>query len=125
MRGIRAFIDVEGRKRWTLFDSGARNTYVTPDVAETLLQWDLPNVQPTALGGKQHHVNRMCALLAKVENHWVQTHARIIEEIDADENGTPIDVLFGALAMQEWGIQLDLPNERLDLTHFPEEFVEF
>ena len=125
MGRVRAFIDVDDRRCWTLFDSGARNTYVTRDVADQLVMWDLAEEQPTAIGGQIHRVSRMCALQAKVEDHWVQTHARIIDEIGKDENGTSIDVLFGALAMQEWGIQLDLPNERLDLTHYPREFVEF
>lgn len=37
----------------------------------------------------------------------------------------PIEVLIGALAMQEWGIKLDLVNEALDVTNYPREFVEF
>jgi hypothetical protein len=49
----------------------------------------------------------------------------IIDEIGKDEDGKPIEVLFGALAMQQWGIRLVLAEERLDLTHYPKEFVEF
>jgi len=33
--------------------------------------------------------------------------------------------LIGALTMQEWGIKLDLEGEKLDMTHYPKEFVEF
>ena len=67
----------------------------------------------------------MCALMARIQNHWVQTHARVVDEIGKDDRDKPIEVLFGALAMQEWGIELDLKNERLDMTHYPTEFVEF
>jgi hypothetical protein len=67
----------------------------------------------------------MCALTARIHGRWVQTHARIVEEIGKDDRDTPIKVLFGALAMQEWGIELDLQNERLDMTHYSSEFVEF
>ena len=125
MGRVREYIDIQGRQCWTLFDSGARNTYVTPAVAAELLQWELPERQPSALGGRTHQISRMCALSAKVQGRWVQTHASVIDEIGKDDYDKPIDVLFGALAMQEWGIELDLKNERLDLTHFPLVFVEF
>ena len=42
-----------------------------------------------------------------------------------DEDGKPIEILFGALAMQQWGIKLNPPDEELDLTNYPDEFVEF
>jgi hypothetical protein len=37
----------------------------------------------------------------------------------------PIEVLFGALAMQQWGIRPITDQEKLDLTHHPKEFVEY
>jgi hypothetical protein len=49
----------------------------------------------------------------------------VIEEIGRDEDGNPIEILFGALAMQQWGIRPISDEERLDLPHYPEEFVEF
>ena len=125
MGRVRDYIEVENRNYWTLFDSGARNTYVTREVAKDLVGWDLPQRQPSALGGKTHQVSRMCALIARIQNHWVQTHARIVDEIGRDDRDKPIEVLFGALAMQEWGVELDLQNERVDMTHYPTEFVEF
>jgi len=57
----------------------------------------------------------------------------VVDEIGNDETGKPIEILFGALAMQQWGIRL-IPEpvlseverqEKLDLSHYPEEFVEF
>jgi hypothetical protein len=63
--------------------------------------------------------------VARVEGHDISTNAYVIDEIGDDEEGKTIDVLFGALAMQQWGIRLQLKEERLDLTHFPKEFVEF
>jgi hypothetical protein len=63
--------------------------------------------------------------MARIDGYPVQTHARVLDEIGRDEDGKPIEVVFGALAMQEWGIRLDLPGEQLDLTHYPKEFVEF
>jgi hypothetical protein len=40
--------------------------------------------------------------------------ARVIDDIGHDKDGKPIDILFGGLSMQEWGIRLDVPKERLD-----------
>ena len=45
--------------------------------------------------------------------------------IDKDEDGKPLEILFGALAMQQWGIRPIPDEERLDLSHYPDEFVEF
>jgi hypothetical protein len=40
-------------------------------------------------------------------------------------DGRRIEVLFGALAMQQWGIRRVPDEERLGLSHYPEEFIEF
>jgi hypothetical protein len=125
MGRIRRPISVRGNKYWTLFDSGARNTYVIPAVAQHGEVANLPMPRSTALGGKTHQVTQTCLLFADIDGHPVDTHASVIDEIGKDEDGRPIDILFGALAMQEWGIRLDVPNERLDLTHYSRDFVEF
>ena len=52
---------------------------------------------------------------------WVE----VVDEIGADEDGHPIEVLFGALAMQQWGIRPIPDQEKLDFSHYSEEFVEF
>ena len=49
----------------------------------------------------------------------------VLDKIGLDEEGKPIEVLFGALAMQEWGIRLIPEHEKLDMSHYPTEFVEF
>jgi Aspartyl protease len=125
MGRIREFIRVNGKKCWTLFDSGARNTYVTPQVAAHLATTQLPKALKSALGGGVKKASKAALLVAKVEGHNVSTNAYVIDEIGHDEEGKTIDVLFGALAMQQWGIRLLPKEERLDLTHFPKEFVEY
>ena len=64
-------------------------------------------------------------LEAEIEGHLVATHALVINTIGKDENGKPIEMLFGALAMRQWGVRPVPDEDRLDLTHYPEEFVEF
>jgi Aspartyl protease len=118
-------IAVDGRKCWTLFDSGARNTYVTPEVATLLRTSPTARTIRTALGGTIKETNTEAVLHAEIEGHSVSTLALVIPNIGRDEEGKPIEILFGALAMQQWGIKLNPPEEKLDLSNYPEEFVEF
>jgi hypothetical protein len=125
MGRIRLDIKINGGSYWTLFDSGARNSYLVDAAARGLERRDLPTPRAAALGGREHRVRQVCLVIAEVEGRPVDFHANIIDEIGKDEEGRPIEVLFGALAMQQWGIRLDLPNERLDLSHYTRDFVEF
>ena len=125
MGRIRTNITIRDKNYWTLFDSGARNTYVTREVAKQFPIFDLPIANPVALGGKTQTANKFCNLICKIDQYSIVTHARVLDDIGKDEEGQNIEVLFGALAMQEWGIKLDVPGEKLDMTHYSKEFVEF
>jgi hypothetical protein len=125
MGRIREHIRVNGRKFWALFDTGARNTYVVPAVASLLVPVKLPKPFRAALGGKVKKTTKGAVLNAEVQGHKVSTHAMVINEMSKDDEGKHIEVLFGALAMQQWGIRPVPDEERLDLTHYPKEFVEF
>jgi hypothetical protein len=125
MGRIRSEIEVDGRHLWTLFDSGARNSYITREAAQGLEVQSLRRPRQAVLGGGTHAVNEACLIQAEIEGHSLEFQASVIEEIGTDEEGRPIDVLFGALAMQLWGIRLDPPNERLDFTHFTRDLLEF
>ena len=125
MGRVRAYITVKGRSCWTLFDGGARNTYVVQEVASLLPTFELEKVEPVSLGGKVHTVTRECRLTCLVEGLLVRTHARVLDEIGTDEEGRRIEILIGALTMQEWGIRPIPDEERLDMTHYPKEFIEF
>jgi len=85
----------------------------------------MPHAFRTALGGEVRETNTAAILEAEVEGHPITTHALVLEDIGRDEDGRPIEILFGALAMQQWGIRPIPDQERLDLTHYPEEFVEY
>jgi hypothetical protein len=125
MGRVRDYIQVNGKKFWTLFDTGARNTYVVPAVAAMLPMGKLPKSFRSSLGGEVRKISQGALLNAEVQKHKITTHAMVIDEIGKDENGKPIDILFGALAMQQWGIRPVPDEDRLDLTHYPKEFVEF
>lgn len=125
MGRIKREIEVDRQWYWTLFDSGSRNSYVTEEVAAHLVTDNLAKQQSTALGGKVHQITKACILKAEIDGHSIDTHARVLDEIGTDENGRRLDVLLGALTMQEWGIRLDLQDEELDFTHYTTDFVEF
>jgi Aspartyl protease len=125
MGRIRTETKINGKAYWTLFDSGARNTYMVRQAASGLDLKNLPAPQVTNLGGKAHQVQQVCVLLGEIEDHSVQTLARVIDEIGEDDDGRPIEILFGALSMQEWGIRLDLQAEKLDWSRYTNVFVEF
>jgi hypothetical protein len=125
MGRIRIDVEIDGRHCWTLFDSGARNSYITRAAAEGLDRKVLPQPRQSKLGGSTHEVKEVCLLVANVEGHPLEFQASVIDAIGQDEDGREIDVLFGALAMQLWGIRLDLQNERLDFSHFAHDFLEF
>ncbi len=125
MGRIRQMINVQGRDSWTLFDSGARKTYIVPAVASALTTSKLSQPMRMAIGGAVHESNEVAILEAKVEGLPISTHAMVLDKIGLDEEGKPIEVLFGALAMQEWGIRLIPEHEKLDMSHYPTEFVEY
>lgn len=125
MGRIRQMINVQGRESWTLFDSGARNTYIVPAVAALLTTTEMAHPIRTALGGSVRETNKAALLEAEVEGFPISTHAVVIDQIGNDDDGRSIEILFGALAMQQWGIRLIPEQEKIDLTHYPTEFVEF
>ena len=125
MGRITESIKVDGQECWTLFDTGARNTYVTTSVAKVLKTSAMAHAFRTALGGGVRETRTSAILEAEIDRHPIATFALVIEEIGKDDNGKPFEILFGALAMRQWGIRPIPDEERLDLTHYPEEFVEF
>ena len=125
MGRIRQTIKVDGLGCWTLFDSGVRNTYVIPSVAKALKTSAMTHEFRTALAGRTRETNTSAILEAEIEDRPIATHAWVIDDIGQDEDGKPIEILFGALAMQQWGIRPVPDEERLDLTHYSDEFVEF
>ena len=125
MGRIRQIMKVGGRDCWTLFDTGARNSYVVPEVASALTTSRLKHPFRSAIGGAVRETNQTVLLEGDVEGRRMSTHAMVIDEIGNDEKGTRIEVLFGALAMQQWGIRPIPDEKKLDLSRYPEKFLEF
>ncbi len=77
------------------------------------------------MAGRVHQVEKLCLLSCLVEGLPIHLQARVLADIGDDEQGRRIQVLLGALAMQEWGITPIPKEERLDMTHYPKVFGEF
>ena len=125
MGRIRQMVNVHGRDVWTLFDSGARNTYIIPDVASQLATISLPHPTYTKLGGEMKVSSQATVLVGEIDGKPFHTEAMVIDRIGDDEAEKAIEILFGSLAMQQWGIRLIPEQEKLDLSHYPTEFTEF
>ena len=125
MGRIRRMIHIDGRDAWTLFDSGARNTYVVHEIAALLATTKLPRPTHSLLGGETKTSTLAAVLVGEIEGKAFHTEAVVIDRIGADEDGRTIEILFGALSMQQWGIRLIPETESLDLSHYPSEFLEF
>lgn len=125
MGRIRQMINVRGENVWTLFDSGARNTYIIPKVAAQLTTVNLPYPTYIKLGGETKISSQAAVLVGEIEGKPFHTEAMVVDYIGNDEEEKTIEVLFGALAMQQWGIRLIPEQEKLDLSHYPTEFTEF
>jgi len=82
MGGVHEMIVVDGKQRWTLFDTGTRNTYVVPTAAESLVTSETPRPIRTAPRGSLKETTRTALLQAEVEGHPVSTHAMVVDGRD-------------------------------------------
>jgi hypothetical protein len=85
----------------------------------------LPRPTYTKLGGETKASAQAAVLIGEIADKPFHTEAMVIDSIGVDDDDKPIEILFGALAMQQWGIRLIPETEDLDLSHYPSEFVEF
>jgi hypothetical protein len=125
MGRVRRNVSIDGRDCWTLFDPCALNSYVVSDCVGKMPRWNLPRPESVGMGGKWHRISSECRLVAEVEGHPVRVVARIVDRIGKDEEKRRIEMIFGALAMEEWGINIDTKNKQLDFRNYRKEFVEF
>lgn len=114
-----------GKRFRTLFDSGATHSYIAAEAAKSLPKTQLPEPFSSGIGGKPRQITEFCTFVGKLEGKQITLTAYVLDDIGRDKQGRSIDILFGALAMQEWDIVLLPKEERLDLSHYSKEFIEF
>ncbi len=125
MGRVYADIREDGRGMWTLFDTGSKNTYIVRSTLGKLPTQPMSVPFQVGLGGKTRTAEFMCNIEGFIEGKRVAVQAFVIDDLGRDEEGRAIELLFGALAMQQWGIRPIPDEERLDLTHYSEEFIEY
>ena len=108
MGRIREHIKVNGHTFWTLFDTGARNTYVVPEVASLLATTKLEKPFRSRLGGSVKKTTKAALLVAQVQRHRISTNAMVVSEIGNDEEG------------KQFGLQID----RAACRHFRKRFLQ-
>jgi hypothetical protein len=118
-------IEIQGKTATALFDTGSLHTYVALRLLESAPSQALRHPYKVALGGRTFEVKIHCSIQGAIEGLEFHTEAVPIDEI-GNVDGRKIDIIIGALTMEEWEI---IPNPKegtLDLSGLKRrEFTEF
>jgi len=118
-------IEIEGKKANALFDTGSMHTYVSSRLLEGVPIRTLSKPYKVALGGRVIEVKDHCSIQGKIEGLDFHTEVIPIDEVGRID-GKVVDVLIGALTMEEWEIIPNPKDATLDLSGLKRrEFTEF
>jgi len=118
-------IEIEGKPAEALFDTGSLHTYVVRKLLANVPIRKLSESYRVALGGKIIEVKESCAIEGKIEGYAFDTKVIPIDYL-GKINGSELDVLIGALTMEEWEISVNPKNGTVDLAGLKRrEFTEF
>lgn len=109
---------------YTLFDCGSRNSYVRESASRVGTTTTFKHPFLTEIGGSKHRIRKTCGLQGTIRSKSVTLTAYVLPDIGVDGAGRSIDVLFGANAMQDFGIRLIPETEEVDLSHYHRELYE-
>lgn len=126
-RRIYDYITVNGVKLLTLFDTGARNSYITRNgVKKTDIKSNsVANPFNIGLGGKQRILKEYCSIDGLIHDKPIVIHPFVVDNLGKSEQGEQIDIIFGILSMEQWYVDLDLRRKKIDLTYYTKEFTEY
>jgi len=117
-------IDIEGKKAYTLFDTGSMRSYVRNEFASNIRR----RIEPfeVGLGGRIHRIKETSILICSIEGLKFDVEAHPVEDLGFDEKGRRIDAIIGALAMEKWVLIPNPKTGEIDLTALKKrEFTEF
>jgi len=118
-------IEIQGKRATALFDTGSLHTYVAVSLLEGAPRQTLRHPYKVALGGRVIEVNVHCLVDGAIDGLEFMTSVVPVDKV-GKVHGTEVDVIIGALTMEEWEI---IPNPRegtLDLSGLKRrEFTEF
>lgn len=112
-------IVMNGKNYWILFDTGSRNNYIVKEATSSLPILKLRTPQYTLISGEEREITEMYFLSCFVHNLPITAYPIVVNELGEDEAHKKIEVLIGALTMQEWGIRPIPDEERLDMSYYP------
>ena len=116
-------IGVEGRQLRALFDTGSLRSYVKAEFRPPATRRVSPIT--VGLGGTVRQLDERCDFTARIDGLEFDITAYVVEELGETEHG-PLDLLVGALTMEEWYIKLDPQQGELDLSGLRRrEFTEY
>lgn len=118
-------IMANGESLHTLFDTGAVHNYIVGKTAQELCPRSLPKPFDVGLGGSVRKISQVCFIPGEIQGNYLYFLAYVIEEIGNDQSGKEINLILGAREMQVWNIRINPKEEKLDLTRFRKEFIEY
>jgi hypothetical protein len=118
-------IEIEGQPAIASFDTGAVYTYVRSSLVRDVPRRVVTRPARVALGGQDIEIRKLCLIEGKIEGLDFFGNAVPVDNIGRAD-GHELDVLIGALIMEQWEIRLDPKNGTLDLEGLRRrEFTEF
>jgi len=118
-------IHSNSKSLYALFDTGAVHNYVTKKAARELSINQLPEPFTVGIGGETRSIHEACFIYGELQNERLFCWALVVEELGLDEQNKEVDMLFGATEMQGWNIRINPREDRLDLSGFRKEFIEY
>jgi hypothetical protein len=118
-------IEIEGKPATALFDTGSTHTYVARWLLEGVPIRTLARPYTVALGERTIEVAQHVSAQGKIEGLEFHTEVIPIDTLGRID-GKPVDIVIGALTMEEWEIIPNPKDGTLDLTGLRRrEFTEF
>ena len=117
-------IDIEGKRAYTLFDTGSMRSYVRNEFASNIRR----KIEPfeVGLGGRIHRIEETSIIICSIEGLKFDIEAHPVKDLGFDEKGRRIDAIIGALAMEKWVLIPNPKTGEIDLTALKKrEFTEF
>ena len=117
-------IEIEGKKAYSLFDTGSLRSYTWKEFASEVRRKTIPF--KVGFGGRLYEADEVCLQICAIDGLEFDIEAHPVEEIGSDERGRRIDAIIGAIGMEKWGLIPDPKTGSIDLTTLRKrEFIEF
>ncbi len=119
-------IEIEEKKTTALFDTGAIHTYIENYLVQNMPIQVLDRPYKVGLGGAEIiEVKKHCLIQGKIEGLEFATSAIPVDDL-GKADGKKIDIIIGALTMEEWELIPNPKDGTLDLSGLKRRtFIEY